>query len=74
VASKNRPGIQLKTGRAWFDPQPDITVYELALCTQLMLSGGAGANRESLQEMWDQLPWQAERHFEVVADRVAVGV
>ena len=40
-----------------WDPQSDITTYELALCITLFTSGGR------LHQFYDQLPVEAQRHW-----------
>jgi hypothetical protein len=41
----------------YWEPQPDITAYELALCIPLFSSSGR------LHQFYDQLPPEAQRHW-----------
>jgi hypothetical protein len=43
-----------------WDPQPDITTYELALCIPLFTSRGR------LHQFYTQLPPEAQRHWQRV--------
>ena len=43
-----------------WDPQPDITTYELALCIPLFTSQGR------LHQFYTQLPPEAQRHWQRV--------
>jgi hypothetical protein len=60
----------LEDGRGFrYEPKPDITTYELALCVYLLIAqvspdGGLRAQ----QKIYDLLPATAQRHFKVVRD------
>lgn len=60
----------LEDGRGFrYEPRPDITTYELALCVYLLVAqvspnGGLRAQ----QKIYDLLPESAQRHFKVVRD------
>lgn len=60
----------LEDGRGFrYEPKPDITTYELALCMYLLIAqvspnGGLRAQ----QKIYDLLPESAQRHFTIVRD------
>lgn len=60
----------LEDGRGFrYEPKPDITTYELALCMYLLIAqvspnGGLRAQ----QKIYDLLPEGTKRHFEVTQD------
>ena len=61
----------LEDGRSFkYQPQPDITTYELSLCMYLLIAKlGNGSIRDE-QKIYDRLPTEAQRHFVVVGEEV----
>ena len=60
----------LEDGREFrYEPKPDITTYELALCVYLLTAqiSPNGSLRDQ-QKIYDLLPEPAQRHFQVVRD------
>lgn len=60
----------LEDGRKFrYEPKPDITTYELALCVYLLTAqiSSNGSLRDQ-QKIYDLLPEFAQRHFKVVRD------
>lgn len=51
--------ILTKTKSFAWNPQPDITTYELALCTGAMILAASG----HFEKSYDKLPENAKRHF-----------
>lgn len=56
-----RPLLIMGDGRRYaYDPQPDITVYELALIAPVF----AFRHKSIMRPFFDRLPVEAKRHFE----------
>jgi len=59
----------LEDGRSFkYQPQPDITTYELSLCMYLLMVQAWNRSLRDEQTIYDQLPPEAQRHFQVVRD------
>jgi hypothetical protein len=59
----------LEDGRSFkYQPQPDITTYELSLCMYLLMVQAWNNSLRNEQVVYDQLPTAAQRHFVVVRD------
>lgn len=64
--AKDRIGIKGIFEEYWFDPQEDISVWELTQCMQFIIraaAAGWGAIENSKE--WASLSDEARRHFEV---------
>lgn len=59
---KDRIGVAGRNEKYWFDPQEDISTYELSLCMDFLLRG---ALRSLDNGEWGNLPNEAKRHFEI---------
>jgi hypothetical protein len=56
----------LEDGRSFrYEPKPDITTYELALCMYLLIVQAWNKPLRDEQKIYDQLPAEAQRHFVV---------
>lgn len=61
----------IKDGRGFkYRPQPDITTYELSLCMYLLMVKAWSRPLKEEQDIYDKLPPEAQRHFEVVQEYV----
>lgn len=59
----------IKDGRGFkYRPQPDITTYELSLCMYLLMVKAWSRPLKDEQDIYDKLPPEAQRHFEVVQE------
>ena len=59
----------LEDGRSFkYQPRPDITTYELSLCMYLLMVQAWNRSLRDEQTIYDQLPPEAQRHFQVVRD------
>ena len=59
----------LEDGRHFkYQPQPDITAYELSICMYLLMVQAWNRSLRDEQTIYDQLPPEAQRHFQVVRD------
>lgn len=49
-----------------YKPKKNITTWELARCTQLILSSNTrGMKREDVRAHFESLPYKVRRHFKV---------
>lgn len=68
------PSLQeaLDDGREFrYEPKPDITTYELALCMYLLTAQiSQYSSLRDQQKIYDLLPEFAQRHFQVVQEYV----
>ena len=59
----------IEDGRGFkYHPQPDITAYELSLCMYLLMVKAWSRPLKEEQDIYDELPPEAQRHFEVVRE------
>ena len=60
----------LEDGRGFrYEPKPDITTYELALCVYLLIAQiSPNGSLRAQQKIYDLLPESAQRHFQIVRD------
>lgn len=54
---------ETKKRRYYFQPEGNMTAYELAGCLPMILSGGA--EQEKLDAMWENMAPDVKRHWKV---------
>lgn len=59
---KPKTDLSKETLKIRWDPQPDITTYELALCMKVLLY--KFPNRAALEENFRNQPEDVKRHFQ----------